>query len=98
MFISTLLVTKRSEVRSEGKGGVRVTGREVITISISFLHSLLFKGWRGFLPGREADHAPPSSAEVKNLYSYSSITPRAFRWLNNENLTFMFKGIYHLHF
>jgi hypothetical protein len=24
------------------------------------------------LPGREADHSPPSSAEVKNAWSYTS--------------------------
>jgi len=27
------------------------------------------------LPGREADHSPPSSAEVKNVWSYTS-TPQ----------------------
>jgi hypothetical protein len=26
-------------------------------------------------PGREADHSPPSSAEVKNAWSYSSTPP-----------------------
>jgi hypothetical protein len=26
-------------------------------------------------PGREADHSPPSSAEVKNAYSYTSTLP-----------------------
>jgi len=40
MFIFTLLVTKRNEVRSEGEGGIRVARREVMTISISFLHIL----------------------------------------------------------
>jgi len=40
MFISILLVTKRSEVRSEREGGVRFAGREVLTISVSFLHIL----------------------------------------------------------
>jgi len=40
MFISTLLVTKRSEVRSEREGGIRVAGREVMMISISFLRIL----------------------------------------------------------
>jgi hypothetical protein len=28
-------------------------------------------------PGREVDHSPPSSAEVKNEWSYTSITPYA---------------------
>jgi len=27
-------------------------------------------------PGREADHAPPSSAEVKNAWSYTSTNPK----------------------
>jgi len=26
-------------------------------------------------PGREADHSPPSSAEVKNAWSYTSTPP-----------------------
>jgi hypothetical protein len=26
-------------------------------------------------PGREADHTPPSSAEVKNVWSYTSTPP-----------------------
>jgi hypothetical protein len=26
-------------------------------------------------PGREADHSPPSSAEVKNAWHYTSTTP-----------------------
>jgi hypothetical protein len=26
-------------------------------------------------PGREADHSPPSSADVKNAWSYSSESP-----------------------
>jgi hypothetical protein len=26
-------------------------------------------------PGREADHSPPSSVEVRNEYSYTSISP-----------------------
>jgi len=30
-------------------------------------------------PGREADHSPPSSAEVKNAWSYTSTTPIRLR-------------------
>jgi hypothetical protein len=30
-------------------------------------------------PGREADHSPPSSAEVKNAWSYTS-TPNTLSW------------------
>jgi hypothetical protein len=32
-------------------------------------------GTRGSFPGGEADHSPPSSAEVKNAWSYSSTPP-----------------------
>jgi len=31
-----------------------------------------------YTPGREADHLPPSSAEVKNTWSYTSTTPYVF--------------------
>jgi hypothetical protein len=30
-------------------------------------------------PGREADHSPPSSAEVKNAWNYTSTPPNAFK-------------------
>jgi hypothetical protein len=33
------------------------------------------------LPGREADHSLPSSAELNNAWSYTSITPHAFEVL-----------------
>jgi hypothetical protein len=37
---------------------------------------LLFNGYAGVKrPGRAADHSPPSSAEVKNAFSYISIPP-----------------------
>jgi len=29
-------------------------------------------------PGRESDHSPPSSAEVKNVWSYASILQYVF--------------------
>jgi hypothetical protein len=35
--------------------------------------SLLSDGYRGSFPGGEADHSPPSSAEVKNTRSFTSI-------------------------
>jgi hypothetical protein len=44
-------------------------------------HSLLSDAYQGLFPlgvkrpGREADHSPPSSAEVKNAWSYTS-TPQ----------------------
>jgi hypothetical protein len=45
--------------------------------------SLLCNGYQRFFPykvkrpGREADHSPPSSAEVKNAWYYTSIPPYA---------------------
>jgi hypothetical protein len=35
-------------------------------------------GTRVKWPGREADHSPPSSAEVKNAWSYTSTPQYAF--------------------
>jgi hypothetical protein len=35
-------------------------------------------GIGGPFPGREADHSPPSSAEVKNAWSYTSTPPYVF--------------------
>jgi hypothetical protein len=46
--------------------------------------NLLFNGYRGALspgvkrPGREADHSPPASAEVKKMWIYTSTPPYAF--------------------
>jgi hypothetical protein len=45
--------------------------------------NLLSNGYRGFFPGgkaagREADHSPPTSAEVKKMWIYTSIPPYAF--------------------
>jgi hypothetical protein len=55
-------------------------------------------------PGREADHSPPSSAEVKNAWSYTSTLQYAFMaWClvkhrDNFSFTFTFTlyGIYGL--
>jgi hypothetical protein len=41
--------------------------------------SPLYSGYPGGKrPGREADHVPPSSAEVKNAWSYTSIPSLAW--------------------
>jgi hypothetical protein len=47
--------------------------------------SLLSNGYQGLFPwgggertGREADHSPPPSAEVKNAWSYTSTPPVGF--------------------
>jgi len=39
------------------------------------LLTLLSNGYRGSFPGREADHTSLSSAEVKNIWSYTSTSP-----------------------
>jgi hypothetical protein len=38
--------------------------------------NLLSNGYQR--PGREADHSPPTSAEVKKIWIYTSIPPYAF--------------------
>jgi hypothetical protein len=47
-------------------------------------------------PGREADHSPPSSAEVKNALRYTSTPPYVFMaWClvkHRDNFTFTFIG------
>jgi hypothetical protein len=40
-------------------------------------------------PGREADHSPPSSAEVKNAWSYTSTPQYAFIVKHRDNFTFL---------
>ena len=37
--------------------------------------SLLFNQHRGYSPGHEANHSPPSTAKVRNSRSYTSTTP-----------------------
>jgi hypothetical protein len=45
--------------------------------------NLLYNGYRELFPGvrrlgREADHSPPTSVEVKNMWIYISTPPHAF--------------------
>jgi len=57
---------------------------------------------RGSFPGneatgREADHSPPSSAEVKNAWSYTSTSQYAFTtWCSvknyRDNFTFIYRA------
>jgi len=46
-------------------------------------------------PGHEADHSPPSSAEIKNVWSYTSIPPYILMtWClvkHRDNFTFYLK-------
>jgi len=77
------------DFRLDDRGSIPGSGRKSIFIFFSLpprpdrLWSppiLIFKGYRGFVlgvkrPGREADHSPPSSSEVKNGWNYVS-TPQ----------------------
>jgi hypothetical protein len=45
----------------------------VLTVAYQWIPGALSLGVKW--PGREADHSPPSSAEVKNAWSYTSIPP-----------------------
>jgi hypothetical protein len=52
--------------------------RDVLLFATAPRHTVGYVGTWGFslwikLPGREPDHSPPSSAEVKNAWSYTSI-------------------------
>jgi hypothetical protein len=67
------------------------------------LPRLLSNGYRhlfpwGYRPGREADHSPPSSAEVKNAWRYTS-TPQyvLLSWClvkHKDNFTVLYLYIY----
>jgi hypothetical protein len=39
-------------------------------------------------PGRQADHSPPSSAEVKNEWSYTASPPTCFHGVDRDSFTF----------
>ena len=56
----------------------------------SFLFSECVRGiYQGVKrPKRDADHAPPSSAEVKNDWSYISTLPYVFMACRGTNLPF----------
>jgi hypothetical protein len=42
--------------------------------------------------GREADHSPPVSAEVKKIWTYTSTPPYAFIVKLRDNFTFLLIG------
>jgi hypothetical protein len=39
-------------------------------------------------PGRDVDHSPPSSSEVKNEWSYTSAPPMCFQGVDRGNFNF----------
>ena len=56
--------------------------------------SLLFGWYRGSFPGvqrpgRRVDHSPPSSPQVKNEWSYTSVTPISLHGVNRDDFTFL---------
>jgi len=40
-------------------------------------------------PGRDADHSPPSSVEIKNEWSYTSTLPMRLHGVFRDNHTFL---------
>jgi hypothetical protein len=60
--------------------------------------SILFSGYRASLlvkrPMREFSHAPPSSAEVKNEWSYTSIPPVCLHSMDRANFTYILALFY----
>jgi hypothetical protein len=76
---SDLLLAGRPTVRSSSPGR-----GEIFLFSTSSRPVLRFTQpaiqWvpRALHPGREADHSPPNSAEVKNTLIYTSIPPYSF--------------------
>jgi hypothetical protein len=78
---------------------------DIQTVSGAHPASLLSNGYQELFPwvkrpGREADHSHPSSAEVKNMWSYISTPPiRPMAWCSVKNkhrdyFTFAFTFIF----
>jgi hypothetical protein len=81
----------RKNLEGKGKGKRWATGWTIGVLGLDSRRgrperlwgppSLLSNGYQEGLslgakrPGREADHSPPSSAEVKNAWSYTSTPP-----------------------
>lgn len=61
------------------------------------LPSLLFNGYRGFFPGvkrtgRQVNHSPPSSDDIKNKWSCTTTTLLCLNGVDREKSTFAFLG------
>jgi len=59
-------------------------GKVFLKLSIQWESEVLSAGTEW--PGREADHSPPSSAEVRNAWSYTFTSPPP--WLCGVSLTY----------
>jgi hypothetical protein len=76
-------------------GSNRGSGKKLTSSSAVGLHSQLLSRYRGpFLgvkrPGLGVDHSPPSRAEVKNEWSYTSIPLYDFKPSRRDKCTFYF--------
>jgi len=59
----------------------------------------LLSGYRLSFPGvkrpeRVVNHMPPSSAEVKKEWSYTSTLPKCLRGIDKENFAFLWKCLF----
>jgi hypothetical protein len=73
MFVVTELRTGRSGFDSRQKVEVFLLATESRPTLEPWVPGFLSSGVKQ--PGREADHSPPPSAEVKNAWSYKSAPP-----------------------
>jgi hypothetical protein len=71
---------------------VPTTAMEPTQLPVQWVPGALSRGVKR--PGREADHSPPSSAEVNNVWSYTSTPQYVFMaWClikHRENFTFIY--------
>ena len=66
-------------------GGKKFVSSPESTNQFWGLAILPWNGYRGSFPGRNFDHSPPSSAEVKNKWSYTSLPLYAFKaWIGTS--------------
>ena len=103
-FLS-LPLSRRSLVwySDEATGFESLLGQEILTsleraVRLCFQLSLMFSGYRRSLPRvkrprPEINHAPASSAEVKNEWSYTSTPPIFLRIVGRENFTSVFLSL-----
>ena len=62
------------------------TGSEVDPAFYSLVIVIFFSGLRR--PGRDIDYSPPSSAEVKSSWSYTSTSPVYFHGVDRQTIPF----------
>lgn len=80
-----------------GRLGVRIPAGQVISKypdRLLGLPNFLFGGYRGFSSevkwsGRDVDQSPPSSAEIKNEWRYTSAPPLCLHGVRRDKLAFL---------